>query len=303
MSDFASAAMLRLIRHGLQRQGLAAPECGPSRSAHIPLADKRALAASLLHAHGPVVLLRIGEAVRESPDEPALVALSIARDPLDLISRWQRLERFIHSRHRVAIEHVGDGRLLLRHWSLDAKSPPSVAEDLLVFGLLVALVERLGTQNLRARIAGDVRWRWRQAGWTEQALPRDASRWELVWTVAARTRDTSTPPPADHAWVDASRRVLAADPGSRWTLRLLAGDLRTSPRSLQRRLAAEDSGFSSLLTAVRLAHAATLLTRSRQAPAEIGYVCGFSDQAHFTREFKRHTALTPAKFREQFAAA
>lgn len=58
-----------------------------------------------------------------------------------------------------------------------------------------------------------------------------------------------------------------------------------------------------MASSVRLAHAATLLTRPRQASAQIGYVCGFSDQAHFTREFKRHAALTPVKFREQLAAA
>jgi AraC-like DNA-binding protein len=48
---------------------------------------------------------------------------------------------------------------------------------------------------------------------------------------------------------------------------------------------------------------ARLLAESPQSPAQIGYLCGFSDQAHFTREFKRHSAVTPARFREQFAVA
>jgi AraC-like DNA-binding protein len=35
--------------------------------------------------------------------------------------------------------------------------------------------------------------------------------------------------------------------------------------------------------------------------SEIGYLCGFSDQAHFTREMKGMTAITPAQYREQFS--
>jgi AraC-like DNA-binding protein len=35
--------------------------------------------------------------------------------------------------------------------------------------------------------------------------------------------------------------------------------------------------------------------------AQVGYVCGFADQAHFTRQFKRHTAMTPGLYRSEFA--
>lgn len=304
MSDFASAAMLRLIQYGLRRQGIVVPVLRRQRGAHVPLADKRALVDQLLRDHGAQVLLRMGEAVRDARDEPALVALSVAREPLDLIARWQRLERFVHSRHRVLVEQSGDSGLVLRHVSLDPGQPPSAAEDLLVFGLLVALIDRLGTAGLQARLLGDKRRRWRQGRWMEQALPKDASRWVLTWSPAV-PRQAARPaarPMTDHDWVAAAHSLLDADPGRRWTLPTLARDMGTSARSLQRRLCAGQSSFSVLLLEVRLAQSAKLLANSRQPPAEIGYVCGFCDQAHFTREFKRHTALTPGKFREQFAA-
>lgn len=80
----------------------------------------------------------------------------------------------------------------------------------------------------------------------------------------------------------------------------LARELGSSARSLQRRLAAEQSSFSSLLAEARLAQAAKLLGTTACTPAKIG-VCAFSDQAHFTRDFERFTALTPLGFREQFA--
>jgi AraC-like DNA-binding protein len=38
----------------------------------------------------------------------------------------------------------------------------------------------------------------------------------------------------------------------------------------------------------------------RDPAAQVGYLCGFADQAHFTRSFKRFTAMTPVVYRAQF---
>lgn len=297
MTDFASAAMLRLIHRGLQMQGLRPSALAPPCGALVTLQAKRELAAALWHAHGPDVLVRIGLAARDG-HEPLLAALAPAHDPPDLLQRWQRLERFIHSRHRVRIDRAGADQLLLRHVSLAAGAAPSPAEDLLVFGLLVALLERCGTQGLRARLAGERHWRWSQGRWVKRRWPAQTGAWELRWTPAP-----PQPPAQPDAAADGERayRVLAADPGRAWRVHTLAAALHTAPRSLQRALAAAGSGFSALLSEVRASHAGDLLARGELSTAEVGYVCGYADQAHFTREFKRHTALTPARFREQFA--
>jgi len=305
MNDFAAAAMLRLIGLGLKRQGIAwpvpAPAAAAARGAHVPLGDKRRLLDTLLRQHGAEVLLRIGEGVRDASDEPALVALTLARDPADLIARWQRLERFIHSRHRVCVEAAAPGRLQVRHLSLVAGQPPTLAEDLLVIGLLVALIERLGTADVSAQTAG-ASWARREHGrWFLHAAAGDASCWWLGWQ--ARMPAPEPPPAAGIDWVAAARRLLQDDLGRGWTLQALASDMHCSARSLQRHLAAQGSGFGMLLRQARLACSARLLAESPQSPAQIGYLCGFSDQAHFTREFKRHSAFTPTRFRQQFAVA
>jgi AraC-like DNA-binding protein len=277
------------------------PAPAAARGAHVPLGDKRRLLDTLLQQHGAELLLRIGEGVRDASDEPALVALTLARDPADLVARWQRLERFVHSRHRVCVEAAAPGRLLLRHVSLVADQPPTQAEDLLVIGLLVALIEGLGTADVGAQTAGAV-WACREHGrWHMHAAAADASCWWLRWQ--ARMPAPVPPAAADIDWVAAARRLLQHDPGRGWTLQALASDLHCSARSLQRHLAAHGSGFGMLLRQVRLARSARLLAESAQSPAQIGYLCGFSDQAHFTREFKRHSAVTPTRFRQQFAVA
>ena len=303
MNDFAAAAMMRLIRLGLARQGLATAGVDAPAVAHVPLKDKRGLAETLLQTHGPAALLRIGEAIRDAPNEPTLIALALARDPFDLVARWQRLERFIHSRHRTRILARDDSRLVLRHVALAPHPPPRPAEDLLIFGLLAALIEYVGAEDVRARIAGEAAWRRHRGIWTGGAYPNDVSRWEFAWASVSRTEPAPEHRRIGNDWAAAARAALAADPGRGWTLRHLADTLGISSRSLQRRLKAEATSFSLLMAEARLAAAATLLGTSDRSAAEIGYACGFADQPHFTREFKRHTALTPTAFRAQFALA
>ncbi len=301
MKDFASAAMMRLIGLGLARQGLGAKDLDPPSEAHVPLAHKRVLADALLKAHGPVALLRIGEAIDEAPEEPLMTALSLARNPADLISRWRRLERFTHSRHRTEILGEGEGKLVLRHMAVAPHPPPHPAEDLLVFGLLAALFRYCGVEGLRARPCGSRIWRLKQDVWSDGSYPADVSTWELSWdgvkTDKARPRMSGE----NGDWTEAARKAFAADPGRSWTITVLAGELGASPRSLQRRLREASHTYSKLLTIARLNEASNMLGTAGISLAEIGYACGFSDQAHFTREFKKHIGTTPSNFRAQFA--
>ena len=50
-------------------------------------------------------------------------------------------------------------------------------------------------------------------------------------------------------------------------------------------------------SARRVSVAADLLTTSRRALAEIAADCGYSDQSHFTNEFRRSLGFAPGRFR------
>lgn len=298
MSDFAASAMMRLIGLGLARRGLVLPEV-PPRGARVPLARKRAVLDRLLQEHGPATLLEIGQAIDDAPDEPLLTALALARDPIDLVQRWQRLERFVHSRHRTVARTLSDRHILLRHVSLDPDTAPTAAENLLIFGLLTALLNRIASGQARVRFTPQRRWHTTDCVWP-QAMPRLTNTLEVRWHPAVRASMPSHPDQGSDLAALAGR-MLAADVSHSWRLSLLARRLGIAPRSLQRQLGKQGTTFSWLLTDVRLAEAARLLARTPQPLAAIGYVCGFSDQAHFTRELKRHAALTPSEFRRQFA--
>lgn len=293
--------MLRLIHLGLKRQGLPPLDFKPPKSVHIPITDKRDILHNLKVTHGPLSLLKIGDAVKDAPHEPMLTALLLARDTHDLIARWQRLERFVHSRHRTQILSEKPNSIILRHYAYKGSVAPRAEEDLLIFGLLIALIEKIGATNVNARVVGMSTWVRAHKIWRQTNIPQDVSTWEISWTpTRPTTTRTATPSPDATDWLKHTRQILEADPGRHWTLETLAQDLLTSRRTLQRRLTKENSSFSSVLAEVRMAIAADLLSNSKQTPSEIGYACGFADQAHFSREFKRFTAFTPATFRDQF---
>jgi len=70
-----------------------------------------------------------------------------------------------------------------------------------------------------------------------------------------------------------------------------------SPRTLQRKLAAEDTTFRKLVETVRQELAVSYLADARFTLVEISYLIGFSEQSSFSRAFKRWTGSTPQEFR------
>jgi AraC-like DNA-binding protein len=55
------------------------------------------------------------------------------------------------------------------------------------------------------------------------------------------------------------------------------------------------------LRKLRLRMASRALVYTGESLAEIAWACGFSDQSHFTREFRRHFGRTPRDYREHYA--
>ena len=49
----------------------------------------------------------------------------------------------------------------------------------------------------------------------------------------------------------------------------------------------------------RVERAKTLLDRTNTALPDIASVCGFADQSHMTREFRKRVSVTPGRYRRQ----
>lgn len=296
--DFASAAMMRLVAMGLARQGISIP-VPTSPTAHVSLADKRAVLGAVLACHGPLAILSIADAACAMAPEPVVQALTNARDIPDLMERWHRLERFSHGRHRVEIEQLSPHRFRLTHRARDHGPPPSMAESLLVLGLLTILTEMTGSTDVTMKTdAGAV---WRSEGkWHDPGTSQGVGSVVLTAASASRTVEVHDNNPETDL-VSRLRGCLFADPVRRWTVASLAAEAGAAPRTLQRRLTEGSASFSRLVTDARIEVAATHLCKSNgPALAEIAFIAGFADQAHFARTFSRTVGTTPSSYRADF---
>jgi AraC-like DNA-binding protein len=93
--------------------------------------------------------------------------------------------------------------------------------------------------------------------------------------------------------------LLTLLPSGDATQAAVASNLNKSVSTLQRQLKAEGVSYRQLLDQTRRELAQQLLEEDRYALSQIAYLLGFSDQANFSRAFKRWTGRSPAAFRRQ----
>lgn len=96
--------------------------------------------------------------------------------------------------------------------------------------------------------------------------------------------------------VKARHALLDSLPGGAPSRSQIARRLGTSPRNLQRLLAAEGTSFVELLADARLSLARSYLDEGRLPVTEIGFVLGFADTSAFSRAFKRWTGMSPSEY-------
>ncbi len=86
-------------------------------------------------------------------------------------------------------------------------------------------------------------------------------------------------------------------PGGEVTEAAVARSLNLSLRSLQRKLSEEATNYSQLLEKIRRDLAAYHLQNSHLSLSEVAFLLGFSEQANFSRAFRRWHNLSPSAYR------
>jgi AraC-like DNA-binding protein len=314
--------MVRVLARGMRELGMQLPpdmreaDIESGAVAHVALDLKRNLVESAVRQGGLVCLVRLGCGIRHFANDPTHIALASARDAADLLARWQRLERYVHSRHRVRVEYIGANGGQLRHVAVRNAPPPRAAEDLVVLGLLVALLQVTGLGALCAWAGSASAWPDPDAVALELAARRgDTARWRLSWRAAGPAADEA---PRAARWLEptidqilpvepwheplrACAALLLADLSNPLALPALAHAVERPRRSLQRDLARAGLGYASLLAELRCRAGAWRLLHTTMPIAEVGFVCGYADQPHFTRQLQHRVGMTPARYREAFA--
>lgn len=334
MQDFASAAMVRLLVRAMRAQGLDPPPPPPGldrlHGSHVPLAHKRSVVEAVLHQGGLGTLLQLAQRVDLLAGDPVHRALLGATSVPELLARWQRLERYVHSRHQVSILASAPGTLALHHHARPCVlEKPLPTESLAVLGVLMGASHAMGVQGLQVDLgaadASGQRVNLRigvpataptelHAQLAPLAAQGQMGHWTLHWEVHTEEGKTPIAPalepqPATHLcdalpWSPLAHQLarhVLHDPAAQHTVDALAEHAGLARRSLQRALTESGLSCRHIVTEARARLAAQWLLDSPHGLAEIGFVCGFADQPHFTREFARHVGLTPARYRQAFA--
>ena len=91
--------------------------------------------------------------------------------------------------------------------------------------------------------------------------------------------------------------LLTLLPSGEADQRTIARNLNRSVSTLQRQLKAEGSSYRKVLDDTRQTMAMRLVKEGQHSLGQIAYLLGFSDQANFSRAFRRWTGGPPTEFR------
>lgn len=80
---------------------------------------------------------------------------------------------------------------------------------------------------------------------------------------------------------------------------VIAAQLNISPRTLQRKLAKEDTSYQQLLDQIRYQLAQNYLQDTQLTVTDIAYMLGFTEPSAFYRAFKKWHGMTPGQYREK----
>ena len=133
----------------------------------------------------------------------------------------------------------------------------------------------------------------------DAAAPLAAEGIALELLAAASREGHAARTPRTPPWLGQAEEMLRTV-GDRVGLGELAHTVGVHPTHLAREFRARYGvSVGEYGRRVRLARAAAEIARTDAPLAEIAAEAGFADQSHFTRLFKRHAGVTPARYREQ----
>jgi AraC family transcriptional regulator len=99
-------------------------------------------------------------------------------------------------------------------------------------------------------------------------------------------------------WLEHARERVHERFADGFSVADIARDVRVHPAHLAREFRRQYGlPIGEYARRLRLDSAAARLATTDESLAEIAYASGFAHQSHFTRAFKRHTGLTPARYR------
>ncbi len=101
-------------------------------------------------------------------------------------------------------------------------------------------------------------------------------------------------------WIEPLKELLHSDDTQITSLQFLSNELGVHPVYLSRAIPKYFSTtLGNYIRQQKVKKAMVCLLDSHNSLTEIAYLCGFSDQSHFTRTFKSYLGMTPSTYRSK----
>ncbi|MGF1911359.1 helix-turn-helix domain-containing protein [Vibrio kasasachensis] len=302
-AGFASRIMLDILSAGLSKLSLHELSLTYSHDkAHIPLETKREFVSFVSGHYGLPTLLKTGVGICDFVDTPTGKALLSRSTPHSLLSKWQRLESYIHSNHYIECE-VAPTFARISHQSR-GDSSPTIEEDLAVLGVICGLIHHITDSAITLTLDESGQQPiFSYPDLTVCGSIERSSEWYIHWSAdfsPSKTQPLQDTSKGDYLSadniIDKTKRAIYSVGLLEANMLNTAKLMALSTRSMQRYLNSSSAKFASILQEVRVHHASHLLLSEDLSFAEIGFICGFSDQAHFNRIFKKWTGMSPKQY-------
>ncbi len=311
---WTSSGLTALVIRGLEARRpdllpptLIMPEC--THTARAPAGFKADLLAKAYEAAGAALILELREDLKHVGFDPILHVLRRSHTPAVLAEKWQRFERYTHSTNRLELTTDGAGAFETRRYK-NTGGETHPAEDLLMLGVVTTLLEQIGAVGVSVKLTPENGGELTliEAGQiviSDEMLSASSAAGRIEWQgfAPAMSKDCDTERlivyggNEDHPVTGAVTRLISNDVARVWAWPVIAQELGQPVRSLQRSLSNEETSLSELVRAVRVREACHLLEAGELSLTQIGFWCGFSDSAHFSRDFKKSLGMPPSVYR------
>jgi len=317
--DFAKSSLFNLVVRQLNQSNpeLLTDKMGEidiHRNAYIPPELMRDTLGLIWADADPVILLAIGQGVRDAQYDPMWHAAVRSVCPSVFFDKWRRFEVFGHSRNRLHIEQVSETSASFHRYTVDG-GVPTAPENLMICGLVMAILEEIGCKDLCCEMPledGALYSVYRSGQFSMPAQKHllMTGSWTMDWRECVPSSksvgapcmpaEISIPQSCDtrvRKSLEVVVQLLMLDVSRQWKIDELARASGMSKRSLQRRLKDVELSFSELVRMVRIRESCRLLKDPNTPITTIGFCSGFSDSAHFSRDFRASTGMTPSDYR------
>ncbi len=288
--------------------------CGESKGPH-QLSYKACLLQQLMKEKGPGAVLGLFKHISVSALSSSLVYLLLnSSTPRELMEKVKHYGSYFHATRRLELIDTGEDYVVVENIANDG-GVPLPEEELFLCGMLMNLLERIGCEGL------EVQWLATSSQDLSKILKSmdlsapeyvENSRWRFVWhgqKIKGHIEGLDeflfryAEPfrlPSKVNLIDMVEKILSIDLGAKPSMEVMAEMLGMSVRSFQRKMREEGTTYTRLCNDLRIKVASRMLRQSEVTVTEVGFVCGFRDSSHFSREFKKVQQVSPKRYREMF---